>query len=251
MAQAREDLALCYRLCERFGYHEGVCNHLTVAVSDDRFLLIPYGVHWSQVTASRLLLLNHKGDVLEGDGSPEITAFKSHRACHAALGDDGRVVLHTHMPWATALCAIRPEKGGTLLPVHQNICRFHNRVAYDLNYDGLFVSDEESNRIAQIAVEHKRNTGLTPRAMLCANHGVFVFAKTVAEAWDDLYYLERLCEVQVRALQGVGIEGLRLMSDKALKLVSAQYEPERLDAVHAHWRGLEELMRKKDPPYSQ
>ena len=71
IAEVREDLAAAYRLADRYGLSEGICNHLTLAVPDrdDRFLLIPYGMHWSEVTASSLLVVDRDGDKVEGEGS--------------------------------------------------------------------------------------------------------------------------------------------------------------------------------------
>ena len=94
--QARVDLAAAYHLCHKFDFNEGVCNHLTVMVpgTTDRFLCIPYGLMWDEVTASNLLLLDETGTILEGEGSIDATAFFIHRAIHAA----GAVaVLHTHL----------------------------------------------------------------------------------------------------------------------------------------------------------
>merc|ERR1712070_767390 len=94
-AQLRSELAVCYRLCERFHLHEGVCNHLSVALpGNEHFLLLPYGCHWSQASPSALLLLDYHGNVLRGTGQPEITGFYSHRAIHKRLGEDATVVFH-------------------------------------------------------------------------------------------------------------------------------------------------------------
>jgi len=241
----RSDLALCYRCCEYFRFHEGVCNHLSVALSgNDRFLLIPYGCHWSQVTASKLLTLDYQGKVLRGSGRPEITAFISHRAIHSKLLDEAAVILHTHMPFATTLTLLRANCGGCVLPVHQNAARFHNRVAYDSKYAGLFVDDDESERVADVAAKFANESGNAPRAMFCASHGVFVFARTIQEAWSDLYYLERLCEVQVRALSCVGgdVSKLRLIDSEVLCAAQRQYENERLIEASAQWQAMKSVL---------
>ena len=75
--QARVDLAACYHLCHEFDFNEGICNHLTVMVpgTTDRFLCIPYGLMWDEVTASNLLLLDESGTILEGEGAIDATAF--------------------------------------------------------------------------------------------------------------------------------------------------------------------------------
>merc|ERR1712087_654693 len=103
------------------------------------------------------------------------------------MGDDAKVILHTHMPFVTTITLLRPECGGALLPVHQNIARFSKRVAYEHSYGGLFTGGDESERIAAAAFACREQTGQSPRALMCANHGVFVFGRSVAEAWSDLY----------------------------------------------------------------
>ena len=105
--QARIDLAACYRLAARFGLHEGIDNHLTLLVPGhaDRFLLIPFGLHWSEVRASDLLILDFNGQVVGGHGPVEPTALYIHAPVHR-LAPRAHCVLHTHMPFATALCLL-------------------------------------------------------------------------------------------------------------------------------------------------
>ena len=80
--QARVDLAAALRLAVRFGLHEGICNHFSFALPglDDRFLLNPHGIHWSQLKASNMLLVDGAGKVLEGGGEAEISAFSIHES---------------------------------------------------------------------------------------------------------------------------------------------------------------------------
>src|SRR5688572_33384306 len=99
----RVDLAAAFRLAVRLDLHEGVCNHLSAMLPDGkRFLLNRYGLHWSEVTASNLLALDAVGNVLEGEGEFEKTAFYIHSRIHIA-NPRAACVLHTHMPHATAL----------------------------------------------------------------------------------------------------------------------------------------------------
>ena len=117
--QARVDLAAAYHLCDKMDLNEGICNHLTVMVpgTTDRFLCIAYGLLWIEVTASNLLLLDDTGAVLEGEGAIDATAFFIHKAIH----DKGIVaVLHTHQPYASALCCTKEMK---LQMCHQNSLR--------------------------------------------------------------------------------------------------------------------------------
>ena len=100
--------------------HEGVCNHFSVMLPDGkRFLLNRYG-YWSEVTASNLLALDGEGNVLEGEGEFEKTAFYIHSRIHLA-NPRATCVLHTAMPYATSLTLL---EGGRLEMVEQNALRF-------------------------------------------------------------------------------------------------------------------------------
>ena len=136
----RSDLACALRWAARLDLHEGVDNHFSVAVPDDdgvvrgdRFLINPYGWHWSEITASSLVLCDAAGNVLEGDNEVETTAFCIHAPIHR-LVPNATVVLHTHMPYATSLTLI---DGGRLEMCEQNALAFHERIAYDEDYNGL------------------------------------------------------------------------------------------------------------------
>src|ERR671939_285690 len=148
---ARIDLAAAFRLAVRLDLHEGVCNHFSVMLPGGRFLLNAYGLHWSEVTASNLLALDADGRVLAGEGEYEKTAFyipsrirlaNPHAAC----------VLHTHMPYATALTLL---EDGRLEMIEQNALRFHNDIAYDDTYNGLVVDEAEGDRLAQVLGEKR------------------------------------------------------------------------------------------------
>jgi ribulose-5-phosphate 4-epimerase/fuculose-1-phosphate aldolase len=184
----RIDLAAAFRLAVRMDLHEGVCNHFTLMLpGGDRFLLNRYGLHWSEVTASNLLALDAGGRILEGEGAFEKTAFYIHSRIHLA-NPRAACVLHTHMPYATALTLL---EDGRLEMVEQNALRFHNDIAYDDTYNGLVVDNAEGDRLARVLGEK--------RVLFLANHGVIVVGPSVAEAFDLMYYLERACRLQVLA----------------------------------------------------
>ena len=202
--QARVDLAACYHLCNEFDFNEGICNHLTVLVpgTTDMFLCIPYGLMWDEVTASNLLLLDGSGNILEGEGSIDATAFFIHKHIH----DTGAVcVLHTHQPYASALCCMKEFK---LHMCHQNCLRFFDGIAYDPTFNGLVLDEDEGKRIARFMGNK--------RVLLHQNHGIIVAGKSVAEAFDDVYYLERCCQVQILA-QSTGKE-LSIVDDATAKI---------------------------------
>src|SRR5918912_81657 len=185
---ARVDLAAAFRLTVRLDLHEGVCNHFSAMLADGRtFLLNRYGLHWSEVTASNLLALDGEGRILAGDGEYEKTAFWIHSRIHIAH-PHAACVLHTHMPHATALTLL---EDGRLEMIEQNALRFFDDIAYDDTYNGLVVDAAEGDRLARVlGARH---------VMFLANHGVIVVGRSVAQAFDSLYYLERACRLQVLA----------------------------------------------------
>lgn len=232
--RAREDLAAAYRLCVRFGFNEGIDNHLSLAVpgEDDRFLLIPYGLHWSEVTASNLVVVDGEGTVVEGEGFLEPTAFFIHAAIHKAR-PDAKCVMHTHMPHALALTMI---EGGRLEMADQNALRYWGRTAYDDAYGGLALDWEEADRIAATMGDAE--------ILFMANHGVTVARPSVAAAWEDLYYLEQACRAQVLAMS-TG-RPLKKISDNMAADVVAKIRAESLGRAANYDRHLEALKRVLD-----
>lgn len=188
--EARIGLAAAYRLADRFGLSEGIDNHLTLAVPDeeDRYLLIPYGMHWSEATASSLLVVDGDGNRVEGEGTAEPTAFLIHGAVHRAR-PDAKCVMHTHMRSALALSMI---EGGGLAMADQNACRYHGRTAFMDAFDGIVYDRAKADPIAEALG--------AADVLFLANHGVVVVGRTVERAWEDLYYLERACAAQVAAM---------------------------------------------------
>ncbi|MBB3065466.1 MULTISPECIES: aldolase [Limibacillus] len=235
--QARVDLAAAHRLAARYGYHEGVCNHFSYAIPDmdDRFLLSPYGVHWSQVRASDLLLVNAKGEVIEGNGYAETSAFCIHAAVHLAH-PRAACVLHTHMPYATALTSLENSE---ILPISQNSLRFYQDVAYDNDYGGLVHDMEEGARLAS-------NLG-NKRVLMLGNHGVMVVGPTIHQAFDDLYYLERTAELQVLAYS-TG-KPLRLMGENLARHTKTQFDEERDRYSRIHFDGLLRILDQESPEF--
>lgn len=192
--QARIDLAACFRMAAELGMHEGICNHLSAVVPGhpSLFFVNPLGLSFSEITASRLLICDFEGNVLDGLGEPERTAFHIHARIHV-LHPSAKACFHTHMPYATALCSI---EGAPLSWTSQASLKFFGRIAVDDEYNGLALDPGEGDRIASIM-------GHASIAFL-RNHGVIVVGASIGEAWDDLYYLERACqnEYMARCTQG-------------------------------------------------
>jgi ribulose-5-phosphate 4-epimerase/fuculose-1-phosphate aldolase len=196
---ARVELAAALRAAALYGFNEGIDNHFSLVVPgrSDSFLLNPYGPHWSELRASDLLTIGLGGERLAGDGVLDRTAFTIHLGAHRARAD-AQCVLHTHMPYATALAM---TEGGLDTRASQNAMAFHGRIAR-LSYGGLAEAEEEGARIAEALTE-----GIS--VLLLDNHGVLVVGESVADAWHQLYFLERACQVQVLA-QSTGAPLLRV-----------------------------------------
>jgi ribulose-5-phosphate 4-epimerase/fuculose-1-phosphate aldolase len=192
--QLRADLALALRAAAHFGLSEGVCNHFSVELPDGsgRFLLNPRGLMWQEVQADDIVMVDTQGQVLAGRHPVESTAMHIHAGVHRVARQ--AVVLHTHMPYATALTLTRERALDTTLS--QNAMRFHGRVGTDPVYNGLALDHAEGERIA-------RAMGGADVAFL-ANHGVIVCGARIDHAFDDLYYLERACMAQVIAASSGG-----------------------------------------------
>lgn len=207
------DLAAALRECARLGLNEGVCNHFSLALDDDHFLINPQGLHWSEVGAGDILLIDGDGKLIRGRHTVEPTAFFIHSHVHRAK-PTAACVLHTHMPYATSLTLL---KGGRLEMVSQNALRFFGRIAYDEHYNGLALDAAEGERIAHASAKAD--------VVLLSNHGVIVTGPSVAWAFDDLYYLERACMLQVIA-QSTG-RPLHLVPERIVATTAKQMAQER------------------------
>jgi ribulose-5-phosphate 4-epimerase/fuculose-1-phosphate aldolase len=219
---ARCELAACFRLAALHGYEEGVCNHFSAVVPGhaDLFFVNPYGYAFSEITASRLLICDFDGHVIDGEGEPEATAFYIHARVHKLM-PRVKAAFHTHMPNATALCLL---EGPPLLWLGQTALKFYGRTAVDEHYNGLALDDAEGDRIASAMGDAD--------ILFLKNHGVMVAGATIAEAWDDLYYLERAAEVQLRAMSAN--RPLRPVPHEIAQRTAEQMRKGDADSARAH-----------------
>lgn len=218
VAPQRADLALALRAADHHGLGEGICNHFSLALPDgsDRFLINPRGLHWSEIRADDIVLVDGDGNVLAGRHAVEATAMFIHAAVHRVTGH--AVVLHTHMPYATALTLTADRTLDTTLS--QGAMRFHGRIAVDAQYNGLALDMREGERIAR---------GMQGREVaFLANHGVVVCGARLDHAYEDLYMLERACLHQVLA-QSTG-RPLAPVDEKLAAFVAEQIQGERLQS---------------------
>jgi len=234
---ARRELAACFRMAARLGMHEGICNHFSAVVPgySELFLVNPYGYSFSEVTASSLLICDFEGNVVTGSGVPEPTAFHIHAQIHK-LKPDVRVAFHTHMPYATSLAM---TEGEPLLYAGQTAARFYGRVVVDENYSGLALDDSEGRRIAEAI----GNADI----VFMRHHGVMVLADSIAQAWDDLYYLERACEVQVLAMS-TG-RPLLPINRELTRRTGEQIMSEAAQAADLHLASIKRLLDREEPDY--
>jgi ribulose-5-phosphate 4-epimerase/fuculose-1-phosphate aldolase len=239
---ARVELAACYRLADRFGLNEGIDNHLTLLMPgfSDRFLLAPFGMHWSEVKASDFLVVDFNGQVLSGQGFVEDTALYIHQPVHR-LSPQGRCVLHTHMPYATALCMLENPR---LEMAVQSALGFYEDVAYEREYNGLAFDLSEGERLARTLGDKS--------VLMMANHGVLVVGKTVPQAFERLYFLERAAQAQVLALSTQ--RPLRHIPEPVVKTTVAQFGTGGTvggrDRADLHFDALKRVLDRADSDYA-
>ena len=214
--ELREDLALALRAAAHHGLGEGVCNHFSVALDADRFLINPRGLMWSEVRGDDIVTVDAAGKRIAGRHEVEPTAMFIHAAVHRIARK--ACVMHTHMPHATALTLT--ERRGLDTTLSQNAMRFDGRVAVDDRYNGLALDASEGERIA-------RAMGAADVAFL-GNHGVIVCGERVDYAFDDLYYLERACEAEVIA-RSTGLK-LKPVDPALARRVAGQTNGERVQS---------------------
>ena len=229
----REDLASAIRLAAYFDLHEGICNHFSVQCDgpDELYLINAYGWHWSEVTADRLLLIDGDGKVIDGEGDVEASALNIHVASHRA-NPRHKAIFHVHMPYATSISML---EGGRLLMAHQTAARFYGRIGYEEKFGGIAVTAEEGERIARKAKESSHID-----TMFLANHGVVCSGPSIAQAFDDLYYLERAARQQVLA-QSTGLK-LQIIPEETVKLTSEQFQNDFEVYAGKHFEALKRLV---------
>jgi ribulose-5-phosphate 4-epimerase/fuculose-1-phosphate aldolase len=226
--ELRIDLAAAFRLAAEFNWHESVGNHFSVTVAPGSTTFL--------IKASDLLLLDGKGpDAMDGPDAPDPSAWAIHSRLHANL-PQVRCLLHLHPPYATVLATLaNPE----LKPIDQNTARFYERIAYDRAYAGIADEKAEGERLARVLGNRS--------IMIMGNHGVLVAGETVAQAFDDLYFLERACQTLVLAYS-TGQDLNVMPHDLAAR--TANDWKDYSEMSFAHFRELKTLLDRRDPSYA-
>jgi len=187
---ARVELAACYRVFAHLGWTEMIYNHITVRLPDSvtggekHFLINPFGLHYSEVTASNLVKIDLQGRVLDGSSHPVNPAgFVVHSTLHDGI-EGAHCVMHTH---TTAGVAVACLQGG-LQQTNFYSAQLHNMVAYH-DFEGITIHADEGPRVLK-SIGHKP-------AVILRNHGLLAWGHTVPQTFAILWTLQRACEIQM------------------------------------------------------
>jgi ribulose-5-phosphate 4-epimerase/fuculose-1-phosphate aldolase len=232
---ARVQLAACYRIFNHLGWVEMIFNHITLRVPgpEKLFLINPFGLHYSEITASSLLLIDIEGNPVRETKFPVNRAgFVIHSAIHSNV-ENAHCVMHTH---TTAGMAVACQKDG-LSPTNFYAAQLHGGVAYH-DFEGITVEESEKTRLVA-SIGNKR-------AVILRNHGLLAWGPSVAEAYMTLWTLQRACDVQIAASSAGALNPIR--SDVFAQTVreSGPGEKRTCDDVFA---AMQRLVDAKDPSY--
>ncbi|WP_264179635.1 class II aldolase/adducin family protein [Alloyangia pacifica] len=208
--QTREELAACYRLAALHKFTDLIYTHTTARVpgEDGHFLINPYGWRWEEITASSLVKIDVDGNKV--DGSPQRVnpaGFTIHSAVHMNR-HDAAWIMHTHTRAGVAVSCM--EEG--LLPLNQISLQFAGRIGYH-DFEGIALDLEERERIVEDLGDHP--------VLMLRNHGLIATGRSAAEMFNNMFYLERACEIQIAATSSG--RPLRLVSEEIAARVHKQY----------------------------
>ena len=206
--EAKIQLAAAHRIATIHELEEGIDNHFTVTVPgrQGQYLVLPFGIHWSEARASDIFVFDEAGNTIEGEGKVELSARCIHAPIHRLTGRS--VVLHTHQTWAVALNMLKDNR---VVPASQTAAFYCDLVAYDDDYQGTADFPTEGERLARLMGDKK--------VVFLKNHGILVAADTIAQAYKLLYKMERVCRAQVLAM-ATG-KPLEVLSDDIVAQVQA------------------------------
>ena len=184
----KQRLAAAFRMFSKCGFDEGVAGHITARDPEklDHFWVNPFGVHFGHIRVSDLLLVNHEGEVVEGDRMVNTAAYTIHSQVHAARPDVISVA-HAHSVHGKAWSSL----GRLLDPITQDACAFYNDHTLLDDYTGVVLDLEEGRRIGETLGPHK--------AVILRNHGLLTAGQSVDEAAWWFVTMERSCQAQLLA----------------------------------------------------
>jgi ribulose-5-phosphate 4-epimerase/fuculose-1-phosphate aldolase len=210
--ELRVELAACYRAMVLLGMTDLVWTHISARVPGpkDHFLINKFGLSFDEVTASNLVKCDLNGNIVDGKANEVNPAgFTIHSAIHASR-PDAKCVIHTHTKAGIAVSCLK--RG--LLPLSQMALQFYKRIAYH-PYEGVALDLSERARLIE-------DLGPTVKAMVLRNHGLLTLGETIPEAFQQMFYLNRACEIQLAVLSA-GEEIVEL-SEAVCEHTACQFE---------------------------
>ena len=240
--KARVDLAAAHRLAYMHGFSEGIFNHLTFVVPgrSDRYYQIPFGMHWSEVTASSFMEVGiDDGEVKRGKGDVERSCYCIHAPIHKALAQ-AKAVFHTHMPFVSALTRLEDPR---IKEIGQTEVGLSGQIAYDDEYTGPALEPEEGERLAKVIGDRT--------VLFMANHGITTLGDTIAEAYDRLYYIERAAQVQIYAMwTGQPLKQVpAAVVEKTKRDIGGNRYYEGATPAQRHFDALKRILDRNEPDY--
>ena len=236
--QSRINLAACFRWFARLNMHEAVANHFSASVSADgkKFLINPKWQHFSTIKASDLILLDADDPSEELMEKIDPTAWAIHGRIHK-LRPDIKCVLHLHPIYATAISTL---KDPTIKPIDQNTARYFNRVSYDMCYQGMADSFAEGERLANLLGQHTR--------LMMGNHGVLIGSHSIGVAFDDMYTIERACQILATAYSTN--QPLNILAEKTAEKTAKDWESIE-DFSEAHFEDAKKQLLIQEPEFAK
>jgi len=235
--ELKQDLAAAFRWTARLNMNEGIANHFSVCLPNSNdFFVNGSGLHFSSIRASDMVLVE-QDKIDEIKKKPELvdpTALNIHGTIHRKV-PHARCILHVHSKYATTLSTL---KNPVLQPIDQNTMRFYNRVSIYNDFGGLGF-EEESIKMASAIGNN--------RSMLLANHGVLTLGQTIAEAFDELYYLEKACETYLTALSNN--RELNVVSAEVAEKTAQEWENYPVNMGEQHLNEIKKILDKEDISY--
>jgi ribulose-5-phosphate 4-epimerase/fuculose-1-phosphate aldolase len=227
------ELAAAFRVAVMFDFHEGISNHFSMLIPgrEDRFLINPLGLHFSEVTASSLAVVDVDGTPVSG--TAPLTGIGIHAPIHR-LCQRATVVLHTHQPWTTAL-AMKEEL--ELAPISQTSLQFVDRVVYDERYEGL-ADLNEGERLAKVLGDAE--------VMFLRHHGILVAGPELGVAMDDLFMLEKAAQLQVLAS---GLGPLTPLTRDVIERTRDGFVDGALEWGRMHWAAILRMVERAQPDF--
>ncbi|WP_119154087.1 class II aldolase/adducin family protein [Caldimonas tepidiphila] len=235
---ARVELAACYRLCVHYRMTDMIYNHISLRVPGrhDQFLINAFGLMYSEVSASNLVKVDIDGHpVDEGDLEANPAGFVIHAAVHKARPDVD-CVFHTHTRAGVAVSAQREG----LLPISQHAMRFYNRIGYH-DYEGIALDLDEQQRLVRDLGPHK--------ALILRNHGLLTAGATVREAFEEMYFLELSCQIQLDATASGA--ALVLPPHEVCEHTARQFAGSNNYIRNRDWHALLRMLDRQDPSYKE